>query len=261
MIPVAIQDGLEVDKSGWKGENSSWARTVEVGIKVCGIWKKEPGPGECPGSVFLFVTLTQRSCSRPWPSKSALCNEGLSSGALGLWSALLGRKVPGVQGTGPPRLCRRNLASPRLNSRHPTGPSPLPGPSRASCPDVASSERSSGWGLFAGLWTGAGPRGLGGSHMYTLSTVQGAGGLWRGGRLCGLGASGCFLGVIYHLLKETAPFCSLDYSTIKTLSTQILSRILSEGPFLTQLGFTGQHVTREAGPRAGLPLCRTQFSH
>ena len=177
MIPVAIQDGLEVDKSGWKGENSSWARTVEVGIKVCGIWKKEPGPGECPGSVFLFVTLTQRSCSRPWPSKSALCNEGLSSGALGLWSALLGRKVPGVQGTGPPRLCRRNLASPRLNSRHPTGPSPLPGPSRASCPDVASSERSSGWGLFAGLWTGAGPRRLGGSHMSTLCTVQGEGGL------------------------------------------------------------------------------------
>lgn len=43
-IPVAIQDGLEVDKSGWELENSSWARTVEVGIKVCGIWKKEPYP-------------------------------------------------------------------------------------------------------------------------------------------------------------------------------------------------------------------------
>lgn len=197
MIPVAIQDGLEVDKSGWERENSSWTRTVEVGIKVCGIWKKEPEPGECSGSVFLFVTLIQQSCWRPWPSKSALCSEGLSSGAPGLWSTLLGRKVPGVQRTGPLRLCRRYLASPRLNSRHsrmsprhPTGPSPLPGPAWASSPDVASSEYSSGWGLFAGLWTGAGPCGLGGSHVYTLSTVQGAGGLWRGGRLCGLGARG-----------------------------------------------------------------------
>ena len=97
--------------------------------------------------------------------------------------------------------------------------------------------------------------------MYTLSTVQGVGGLWRGGGLCGLGASGRLLGVIYRLLKVAAPFCSLDYSTIKTLGTQILSKILSEGQFLTQLGLTGQHVTRQAGPRAGLLLCRTQFSH
>lgn len=97
--------------------------------------------------------------------------------------------------------------------------------------------------------------------MYTLSTVQGAGGLWRGGRLCGLGASGWFLGVIYRLLKAAASSCSLYYSTVKTLSTQILSESPSEGQLLTQLGFTGQHVTREAGPRAGLLPCRTQFSH
>ena len=64
------------------------------------------------------------------------------------------------------------------------------------------------------------------TRMYTLSTVQGVGGLWRRGGLCGLGASGWLLGVIYRLLKAAAPFCSLYYSTIKTLGTQIL-KILS----------------------------------
>lgn len=131
--------------------------------------EKGPEPWECPGFVFLFVTLRQQYCSRSWPSQSALCSEGLSSGAPGPWSTLLGRKVPGVPGTGPPRLCSRCLASPRLNSRHPrisprhpAGPSPLPGPAWASSPGLASSE-----GLFARLWTEAGPCGLGGSHVCT----------------------------------------------------------------------------------------------
>lgn len=214
------------------------------------------------------MTLGQWYCSRPWPSKSALCSEGLSSGAPGLWSTLLGRKVPGVQGTGPPRLCSRYLASPRLNSRHPrisprhpTGPSPLPGPARASSPDWRPLSAPQGGGYLPGCGQRLDHAGWQ-VHMY-VHTEQRAGSwwVWRGGRLCGLGASGWLLGVIYHLLKAAAPFCSLYYSTIKTLGTQILSKILSEGQFLTQLGLTGQHVTREAGPRAGLLLCRKQFSH
>ena len=131
--------------------------------------EKGPGPWKCSAFVFVFVMLRQLYCSRPWPPKSQPGPHAVKGSALGLWSTSLGRKVPGSQGDMStqtmfqvPGITQTKLQVPQNFPRHPTGPSPLPGPAWASTPDLASSGCT-----FVGLWTGSGTCRLGGSHVCT----------------------------------------------------------------------------------------------
>lgn len=205
-------------------------------------------------TVLLETLATQVPA---WAPRS----EGFSSGHLGLWSTSLGREVPGSQGDMStqtmfqvPGITQTKLQVPQNFPRHPTGTSPLPGPAWASTQFGLLWVHVCGavdrvWNVQTGGFT----------RMYKPSTVQGGDGLQREA------GSRQFLGVIYHLLKAASPFCSLCYSTIKLLSIQILSEILSEGQFLTQSSINlvskaSVSLQKHRQAQAGLLLGGTLFS-